>query len=125
MNDNQNDIKINERPTKDNTFGEEQEKILSSIFNILNLTSDDKKSFIDKDILETKKDEINQLFPQIKKYYTSKIWKNIMLAQEQKKHMSIIRSILKHHGYSFIFKNAQVTREDIKKVMQRYFIIKI
>ena len=115
--------KINDRPTKNNMFVEEQEKVLTSIFDILKLVSNDKKSFIDKDILESKKDEINHLFPQIKKFYTSKIWKNIVSAQEQNKHMSIIRSILKHHGYSFIFKNAQVIREDKKRVMQRYFII--
>jgi hypothetical protein len=124
-NDVVNDSPINERPKKDTTFGEEQVKILTSIFNILNLIPDDKTSFIDKEVLENKKEDINKLFSQIKKFHTSKIWKNITLAQEQNKHMSIIRCVLKHHGYIFTFKNAQVTREDIKKVMQRYFIIKI
>jgi hypothetical protein len=123
-NDVVNDSPINERPKKDTTFVEEQTKILNSIFEILNLTPDDKTSFIDKDILESKKDDINNLFSQIKKFHTSKTWKNISLAQEQNKHMSIIRSVLKHHGYTFTFKNAQVTRGETKRVMQRYFIVK-
>ena len=107
--------------TKDNVYVKEQEEVLNDILAILGLIPNDARSVIDKDNLELKFEEIDKIFDRIKLYYSSALYSKIEVTKN--KSMSIIRTILKHHGYKFDFKIGSKTTNSIKKTMQRYFIV--
>jgi hypothetical protein len=107
--------------TKDNVYIKEQQDVLDDILRILDLKPNDARSVIDKDVLETKFDEIDKLFDRIKLYYSSALYSKIEMTKN--KSMSIIRTILRHHGYKFDFKVGSKTTNSIKKTIQRYFIV--
>ena len=107
--------------TKDNVYVKEQEEVFNDILTILGLKPNDARSVIDKDILELKFEEIDKLFDRIKLYYSSAMYSKIEITKN--KSMSIIRTILRHHGYKFDFKIGSKTTNSIKKTIQRYFIV--
>lgn len=117
-------IKIHK--SKDELFKNEQHQVLARLFDILKINVDDSTSYLDRNELQDKEDKIMELYDDIIKYYLSSMWRNINSATSNK-FMSIIRCLLKHHGYILTFKNAQVKKinesgQEIKIVMQRYFI---
>jgi hypothetical protein len=109
--------------TKDNVYAKEQEDILNNIMTILDLKPNDARSIIDKDALELKFEEIDKLYDKIKLYYSSALYSKIEMTKN--KSMSIIRTILRHHGYKFDFKVGSKTINSQKKTIQRYFIVSL
>jgi len=107
--------------SKDNVYIKEQEQILQDLIKIIGLIPNDARSIIAKDELELKFEEIDKLFDRIKLYYSSALYSKIEVTKN--KSMSIIRTILRHHGYKFDFKIGSKTINSQKKTMQRYFIV--
>jgi len=91
------------RQTIDEKFKEEQQEILSSIFEITGLLPNNKDSYINRPELELKKEPIEALLPKIKKYHTSHVWISIK-DDSPNKFMSIIRNVLKHHNYFLVYR---------------------
>lgn len=114
------DAIIKKSLTKDNVYNKEQTETLNKIITILGLVPDDKTSCITKNALESIYDEINQLYDNFKIYYSTKITSNI--DKTQNKAISIIRTILKHHGYKL---NYKFTKLASGATMPKYFITKI
>jgi len=109
--------------TKDNVYVKEQEDVLNNIFTILGLKPNDSKSTINKELLEIKNEDIVKLFDKIKIYYSSTLWSNIKATK--KIGMSIIRTILKYHGYKLHYKIVSKKKDNSTTTQQLYYIIQI
>lgn len=119
-----NDNELIKKPlTKDNVYVKEQEEVLNNILTILNLNLNDSKSTINKELLELKFEDIIKLFDKIQIYYSSTVWSNIKATK--KMGMSIIRTILKYHGYKLHYKIASKKKENVTTTQQLYYIMKI
>ena len=109
------------RQTIDEKFKEEQLEILAALIKIIGIVPNQKDSYIDRPELEAKKEEIEALFPKIKKYHTSHVWISIK-DESPNRFMSIIRNVLKHHNYSLCFKSAALKDNDVIIYRTRYTI---
>lgn len=117
------DKPIKKKLSKDNVYAKEQKAILEKIMDILGVIPDDEDSMITRDTIETKFDKVNKLYNEIKEYYSSKMTYGISITTN--KEMSIIRSVLKHHGYKLDYNVKSYTDKDTNKKTstQYYFII--
>ena len=109
--------------TKDNVYKKEQKKVVDKIIEILDIVPDDEKSTISKKDMENKYDDINELYDEIKIYYASRVTFNIDKASVRA--MSIIRHILKHHGYKLDYKLKAHIENNKRTTMPYYFIISV
>jgi len=78
--------------TKDNIYRDNQFDLFNKLINILGMEPNN-GIYYDKSYLEQKNNDIEKMFDDIKKYYPSVVWKNIIVAED--KAMPIIRCILK------------------------------
>jgi hypothetical protein len=106
--------------TKNNVYQKEQEITLNKILMILDLQPNDGKR-LDRHILITKFEEIEKLLNDVQTYYPSNVWKN--LSTNENKAMSIIRSVLKHHGYKWAFKGKKAYKNNKDTTVLQYFIL--
>jgi hypothetical protein len=108
--------------TKNNVYYDKQLELFNKILNILEMQPND-GIYYDKFHLEQKKNDIEKLFDDVKKYYPSAVWKNITVAED--KSMPIIRCILKKHNHKLLYKKT-TNRIDGKTVsLLKYTIIEI
>lgn len=117
-------IEKKKRSTKNDVFAEEQKNIFDKLLNILNLKIDDSTSIITKSELFDKKNEIEGLYNDIKKYYLINVWRSIDASPEDNKYMCIIRRLLAHHGYSLTYKRICTTKDHAVILSIVYSIIK-
>ena len=102
------ETKIKKYKIKDVEFQQQQKDIFEKLTNILNLKVDDNTSFLRKDELDKKKDDIIALYDDVRKYYNATVWRSIEASlNEDSKYMCIIRRVLIHHGYEFKYKKKQ------------------
>lgn len=108
--------------TKNNIYMKEQKEVLDKLISILDIVPNDNKSLISQDIVESKSDQILKLFPKIKEYYPSSSVSPVKINSSKRKHMSIIRLLLKHHGYKLKYKIKEHHKNGKATTMPHYFI---
>lgn len=105
---------------KDAKYKDEQDVIFKKIQKKIKY-DDDTKSFyvddIDRDFI------INDIFPDIKKYYHYDIWGRIDIEKENS-HISIVKKMFLHRGLALVLKTVAVIDDNNEKVKRKkYFII--
>ena len=87
-------------PKKAEFFTEQHNIIVSKIFEILGINKD--KNFfylLDLDNNEDIRKKIDELIPDVKKYYNYSTWTCFSKPNVKRRQLSMIKFILKHSGY--------------------------
>lgn len=106
---------------KTNMFKEEQQQVLNKILDIVDIDVDNPDSTIKKAKLKEKYDELEELYNDVKKYYSSEYMHNIDVSRT--KGMAILRHVLRYHGYKLISKQSQCKVEGKRTTTSKYSII--
>jgi hypothetical protein len=106
--------------TKNEVFIEKRKELFDEIIKILNLEINNKESIINKDILETKYEEVNKLLNDILTYFPSSVTNAIQ--KTENKSLSAIRMILKYYNYKLKYKTINCKKDNKRTSTQIYFI---
>ena len=87
-------------PKKAELFMEQHDIIVSKIFEIMGITKDKNYFYlIDLDNNEETRKKIDELIPDVKKYYTYASWTCFSKPEVKRRQLSMIKFILKNSGY--------------------------
>lgn len=112
-------------PKKEELFIEQHIIIVNKIFEILGITKDKNYFYLsDLDDNETNRNKIDELIPDVKKYFCSASWTCFSKPLVKRKQLSMIKFVLKHTGYTF--RSGKVGKLVDDKIIWRsmYFINK-
>lgn len=81
--------------TKDELFQDEQKQVLDKLMNVIGITKDD--NLLYSELLEEKEmqKKIDDIVPDIKKYFHTSTWSCFTSNKTKKKHLSIILAVLR------------------------------
>jgi hypothetical protein len=110
---------------KSELYKEEQEEVINKLINIIKLNNDNSLVLYDLDHDETKQQEILNLIPDIRKYFS---FTSIIGASEPDKskrpYLSIIKQLIKSK-YNIISSDFRIKDENNKEIRtKKYFFIK-
>ena len=111
---------------KSELYPNEQKDILNKIIGILDLDENNSITLYDLDNDENKKQQINNLLPQIKKYFTHKNVVGIVNPEKCKRpYLSIIKFVTKY-SYNIFNSSCRIKKDDkIIRTVKYSFVLKI
>ena len=109
---------------KSELYKNERNIIISKIINILKLDNDNSITLYELDNDNTKQEEINNLVPDIKKYFCRSAVKSLRYPEQVKRvYLSIIKFIVKE-GYKILISDYRIKQDDKDIRTKKYTFIK-
>ncbi len=120
--------KTRNRPCKDERFAKEREEIILSLNNIIGLTNENNSIPIYKlEKMELLKIKLNELLPDIKKYYKCGGWGYIVAENKERGSgnlITLLRSIYDNSGYKIYSKQKVLIKDGFKERGTVYYFEK-
>jgi len=114
------------RPKREDIYKVERQEVLDKLNKILGITNDNNKFFLwDIDSNDDIKKSILELQTDVEKYFRCSGWNFFSKKiQEDRKYMSLIRSLYKEFNFELYPKTILITRNNQKIKSQQYAILK-
>jgi hypothetical protein len=114
------------RPKREDIYKVERQEVLDKLNKILGITNDNNKFFLwDIDNNDDIKKSILELQTDVEKYFRCSGWNFFSKKiQEDRKYMSLIRSLYKEFNFELYPKTILITRNNQKIKSQQYAILK-
>ena len=118
--------KFNGRPKREDIYKKEREEILNKLNKILGVTEDNNKFFLwDIDNNEEIQKSILELKTDVEKYFRCSGWNFFSKSlHDDRKYISLMKSLYKEFKYELYTKTILITRNNIKIKTQQYILIK-
>jgi hypothetical protein len=121
--DNSNDKRKN-KPTKAQLFKEERQKIVMELEKLMGLSETNRGVLLyDLEHNEKLKEYLQQIIPQIRKYYKCGTWNYFIQPEEYRDIIGLLKSILKNENYQLINKKKFLDITGVKKLYTQLYII--